>query len=157
MLERGLGHLHAPGAAHGRMRHIAVAANLVGGVDDDHALLLGQDASGLAQQSGLAHAGPAQQQQALAAVDDVLDDVASAIHGAAHAAGEAHHLAAPVADAADAVERALHAGAVVGVKVADAGDGVVQVSAGDFVIREHHLAIEVARGGHTPQIQDHFE
>lgn len=33
VLLRGVGHLHAPRAADGRVWHIAVAANLIGGVD----------------------------------------------------------------------------------------------------------------------------
>ena len=34
----GVGHLHAPRAADARVRHVAVAGDLVGGVDDHHAL-----------------------------------------------------------------------------------------------------------------------
>ena len=119
--------------------------------------LLGQDARRFAQHGGFADARPAQQQDALAALDDVFDDVDGAVHGAAHAAGEADHVAAPVADAADAVQRALHAGAVVGVEVADAGDDVVEVGLVDLFVRQHHLAVGVAGRGHAPQVEDHFQ
>ena len=122
VLQGGRGHLHAAGAAHRRVRHIAVAADLVGGIDDDHALVLRQDAGGFAQHGGLAHAGAPQDQQALAALDQVLDDIGRAVHGAPHPAGQADDVAAPVADGRDAVQGALQAGAVVGVEIADALD-----------------------------------
>jgi hypothetical protein len=38
VLLRGVGHLHTAGAADGGVRDVAVAANLVAGVDDHHAL-----------------------------------------------------------------------------------------------------------------------
>ena len=56
MLQRRLSDLHAARAADGRVRHVAVAADLVRGVDDDHALLLGQRARGFAQHRRLADA-----------------------------------------------------------------------------------------------------
>ena len=61
VLEGGRAHLHAAGAADGRVRDVAVAGDLVGGVDDDDALVevVGQDARGLAQHRRLADAGTA--------------------------------------------------------------------------------------------------
>ena len=38
MLLRGVRHLHAPGTTNGRVRHIPIASNLIGGVDDDDSL-----------------------------------------------------------------------------------------------------------------------
>ncbi len=51
-------------------------------------------------------------------------------HGAPHAAGEAHDGAAPVAHGRDAVQRAGHARAVVGAKVAHGGHSGLQVGGG---------------------------
>ena len=62
VLERRRAHLHPAGLADGRVRDVAVAGDLVGGVDDDDALaqVVGQDAGGLAQHRRLAdaRAGP---------------------------------------------------------------------------------------------------
>ena len=65
--------LHPPGLADGRMRDVAVAGDLVRGVDDDDALaeVVGEDAGGLAQHRRLADAGPAHDQDRLPALDEV--------------------------------------------------------------------------------------
>ena len=90
LLRRGA-HLHAPRAADAGVRDVAVAADLVAGVDDDHALaaLVAEHARALAQHRGLADPGRAEQQDRLAVDDDVLDDVDGAGDRAADAAGEA--------------------------------------------------------------------
>jgi len=49
-------HLHASRLADGRMRDIAIPADLVRCIDDDDTLVLGQDTGHLAQHGGLAHA-----------------------------------------------------------------------------------------------------
>ena len=76
VLHAGRAHLHAAGAADGRMGDVAVAGDLVGGVDDHDPLVhvVGEDAGDLAQHRRLADAGPAQQEDALARPNDVLDD-----------------------------------------------------------------------------------
>ena len=66
-------------------------------------------------------------QQALAALDQVLDDIGGAIHRPAHPAGQADDVAAPVADGRNAVQGALQAGAVVGVEIANALDHVIDI------------------------------
>src|SRR5581483_9980858 len=80
----GRGDLHPAGASDARMRNIAVARDLIAGVYDDDALLqfLGEDAGHFAQLGGLAATGPTEQQDALAALDDVLDDVYGSVDGA---------------------------------------------------------------------------
>ena len=62
------GHLHAPGAADGRMGDVAVAGDLVAGVDHHHPPLqvVGQHPGDLPQGGGLAHPRTAHQQQRLA-------------------------------------------------------------------------------------------
>src|SRR5581483_2847564 len=113
VLERRLRHLHAARLADGRVRDIAVARDLVRRVDDDDALVhvVGQHARDLAQHGRLADARPAEEQRAAPGLDQVLDYLDRAEDGAADAAGETDDAPAAVADARDAVQRALDAGA----------------------------------------------
>ncbi len=157
MLEHGLADLHAAGLAHRRMRHIPVTADLIGGVHDDHALGLGEDTGRLAQEGRLANARPAEQEDGFARFDDVLDDIDGAVDGTADAQGEAHHRAAPVADGRDAMQGALNAGAVVGVKFAGTLIHEIDLGAGDLVPAEDHLSIHVTGSGHAPQVQDDLQ
>ena len=75
VLHRRRGHLHAPRAADRGMRDVAIAADLIGRVDDHDPLaqIVGQDARGFAQQGGFAHARAAHHQDAAARLDDVAD------------------------------------------------------------------------------------
>ena len=57
MLKHGLADLHTARLAHGRMRHIAVAADLIGCIHDDHAFIFREDARGFTQEGGLANTG----------------------------------------------------------------------------------------------------
>ena len=60
VLQSGRCHLHAAGAADGWVGDIAVAGDLVAGIDDDDPFFFAEDARGFAQQGCLADAGPAQ-------------------------------------------------------------------------------------------------
>ncbi len=75
--------LHAPGAADAGVRDVAVAGDLVAGVDDDDALVevVGQHAGSLAQHRRLADAGPSHDQDRLAGFDEVIDDLDGAEDG----------------------------------------------------------------------------
>ncbi len=138
------------------MGNVAVAGDLVGRVDNHHALGLGQDARRLAQHGRLADARPPEQQHALAAGDDVLDDVDRAVHGPADAAGQSDDARMAVADRRDAVQRAFDAGAVVGVELADARHDKFDILAGDLAFEQHAFAVDVARRRHAPDIEDHL-
>ncbi len=157
VLQGGGAHLHAAGASHGGMGHVAIAADLVGGIHDDHALALGEDARGFAQHGGLANAGFAEQEQALAGFDQVLDDIDGAVDGATHAAGEPDDMPAAVADGGDAVQGALQAGAVIGIEFADAGNDVVDLLVGDLFFGEDDLAIHEERHRDAAEIEDDLE
>ena len=76
VLLRGVGHLHAPRAADGGVRHVPVAADLVARVDDHHALAVNvaQHARELADDGGLPHAGPPEKQDGLAAFGEKIFD-----------------------------------------------------------------------------------
>ena len=141
------------------MRDVAVAGDLVRGVDDDHALvhLVGEHARDLAQHRRLADAGAAEQQHALPALHDVLDRRDRAEDGAADAAGEADDAPAAVADAGDAVQRALDAGAVVLAELADARDDVVDVALRDLALAEHDLAAGEAGLRQAAEVHDDLE
>ena len=154
VLERRRPDLHAPGPADGRMRDVAVAGDLVGGVDHDDplALVVGQDARGLAQHRGLADAGPAHDQDRLPGLDEVVDDLDRAVDGAADAARQADDLAGPVANGADAVERPLDAGPVVVAERADVVHHVLDVRLGDLALEQGHLAVHEPRLGPPPQV-----
>src|ERR1700676_2751699 len=96
------------------MRHVAVAGNLVGRVDDDDAFaIFGEHTRALAQHRRLADAGTAQQTNRFPAANHVEHDVDRAVHGAPDAAREAYDAPRAVADRADAVQRLFDAGAVV--------------------------------------------
>ena len=136
MLQGRLGHLHTARAANGRVGDVAVAADLVGGVDDHHPLAVRQHPRRLAQQGGLAHAWLAQQQDALARLDDVLQDVDHPVDGAADPHRQADDAALAVADAGDAVQGALDAGPVVAGELADALDHEVQVLLADLALAQ---------------------
>ena len=151
--------LHPPRVADARVRDVAVAGDLVAGVDHDHALaeVVGQDAGHLAQHRRLADAGAPQQQDALPALDDVADDVDRAEDGAADAAGQPDHLAGPVPDGADAMQGALDAGAVVAAEGADVLDDVVDIGLDDLPVEEHLLAVREARLRTAPKVEHHLQ
>src|SRR5690606_23152670 len=113
-------YLHAAGTADGRMRYIAVAADLVGGIDDHHPLaeLVRQHPGDLPQAGRLADPGRAEQQQALAAFDLVADLVDGAEHRPADAQRQPDDLALAVADRRDAVQGAPDARPAVAADIA---------------------------------------
>ena len=87
VLKHRLADLHATRFAHSRVRHIAIAANFVRGVHDDHTLVLGEDAGGLTQKRGLAYTWATENEYRFTGFDQVLDDVHGAVDGATNAAG----------------------------------------------------------------------
>ena len=87
-------------------------------------------------------------------LDEVVDDLDGAEDGPPDAAGEAHDLAAAVADGADAVERALDAGAVVVTERADVVDHVLDVLRLDLAVEQDLLAA-TAEAGLRPAAEVH--
>jgi len=159
MLQRRSANLHPPRAADPGMRDVTITADLVRGVDDDHPLLhlIGQHAGALAQHRRLADARAPQQQDALPADDHVLDDVDRAGDGPADPAGDAHDLAAAIADHRDAVERALDASPVVVTERSDPARDELEVFRGDRRLVEDHLVVGKAGLGLAAQVEHHFQ
>ncbi len=152
-------HLHAPRPPDARMRHVAIPSDLVGGVHHHHPLaqLIGQHARRLAQQRGLAHPRPPQNQQRAPLLDDVADEGHGAAHRAPDAAGQPHHLAAPVAHGADAVQRPPDPRPVVSPKLPDPLYDTVQLFTCDRIIAEDHLPCRESALGRAPKVQDNLE
>jgi hypothetical protein len=157
VLEHGLAHLHAPRLAHRRMRHVAVAADFIGCVHDHHTLGFGDDARRFAQQGGLAHARPAEDEHRFARFDNVLNDIDGAIDGAANAQGQTDDGRTPVADGRDPVQRPLDAGAIICIELTRAFVDIIDLGARHFSFAQTDLMIYKTRGGDSPQIKDDLE
>ena len=150
--------LHAAGAPDAGVGDIAVAGDFVGGIDDHDALaLLGQHAGGLAQEGRLAHAGAAQQEDARAGGDQVLDQRDRAGDGAADAHGEADDFALSVAQAGDAVQGARDAGAVVVAELAQVAHDLFQLGGGDLGVGQFEFALAVARARPAAEVEHDFQ
>src|SRR5690606_32550265 len=159
VLPLGVGHLHAPRRADAGVGDVPVAADLVGGVHDHHALarVVGEDAGALAELGRLAHARRAEQQDVAAALDQVADRLDRAEDGAPHAQGEADDPSLAVANGGDAVEGAFDAGAVVAGEGAQLPHDVVDVVLADDLGPQVRHAAGKARLGHAPQIHHDFD
>jgi hypothetical protein len=147
VLQRRRRDLHPAGATDARMGNVAVACDLVRGVDDHDALshLVGEDARDLAEQRGLADAGTAKQQDAATGFDDIPDDLHRPVDRAADAEGEPDDFAGTVAERRDAVQRPLDSRAVVAAELPDVADDVGEVLRRDLALRERLLAPGEAR------------
>src|SRR5207237_9926791 len=121
--------LQASSAASSLTLYVAVAADLIRGVDDHDPLAqrVGQKARALAEHRGLADARPTQEQDALAADDDVPDYLAGAGNGPADTHRQADDTARAVANSGDPMQRALDAGAIVVAELTDVVGDVVEV------------------------------
>jgi hypothetical protein len=127
VLERRGGHLHAPRPSDGGVGNVAVAADFVRRIDDDHTLGLSEHPGGLAQHRRFADTRPAQEQDALSRFDNIAYDFDRSIHGASNPAGQSHDFALTVTDAGNAVERSGNARPVIVRKLADSRNDVLNI------------------------------
>src|SRR5580658_2374932 len=97
------------------MRNLTVPADLVAGIRDDRpsAERTREERRGASEQGRLAHAGLADHEHAAPAAQQVRDRLRCAGDCAPGPEREPDDLMVPVADAGDAVQRALDPGAVV--------------------------------------------
>ncbi len=133
--------LHPPRAADPGVRHVAVAADLVRGVDDHDAAerLVREEARELADGRRLADARAAEEQDRAAGEGQVGGHGRRAAHRAADAAREPDDDAAAVADRGDPVQRRVDACAIVAAEVAARGERGVEVRALDGRLGEARL------------------
>src|SRR5205085_3855878 len=127
---------HPAGPPDGRVWDIAIAADLVRGVDDDDALLeiVGQNSGRFAQHRRLADAGPAHHQDAAARLDQVTNDADRAEHSPPNATGQADDAAFPVADGRNSVKGALDTGPIVAAEGTNPLNDVLEVLVGDETV-----------------------
>mmetsp|Transcript_10904 Transcript_10904/g.32684 ORF Transcript_10904/g.32684 Transcript_10904/m.32684 type:complete len:323 (-) Transcript_10904:435-1403(-) len=163
VLHGGVRDLHAAGPADGRVGHVSVAANLVAGVNNDHALvhLVAQHTCHLPDHCGLAHAGPSQEKDGLPVrlLHEVTDESHMSRHSAAHAACEPHHRALAVAQGGYAVQRTLHARSVVTAEGTHRLLCRLKILPGDLLVAEElatQHALESCLRAAT-QVQHHLE
>jgi bacillithiol system protein YtxJ len=125
--------LHSAAGSDARMRNVAVAADFVRGIDNDHPLYqLGREyACAFPQERRLADAGPAQQQQAFSGFDHVTQDIDSTEYGPADAARQTDNDLAPVTDCGYAMQRAFNACAIVLRESANTVSDIIDVFARD--------------------------
>jgi hypothetical protein len=159
VLHRRRPDLHPAGLADRRVGDVAVARDLVRGVDDDDALaeVVGEDAGGLAEHRRLADAGPAHDEDRTAALDEVADDLDRPVDGPADAARQPDDLAGPVADRRDPVEGPLDPGPIVVAERADVLDHVGDVRLADLALEERDLAIREPRLGPPAEVEDDLD
>src|SRR5262249_2749319 len=119
--------------------------------------LVREQARAFAQHRRLPDARSPQEQDALAADDDVADDLAGAGDRAAHAHGQAGDAARAVAYRGDAVQRALDSGAVVLAELTDVVGHVLEVRSRDRAVGKQHLAARDARLGLAAQVKHDLE
>ena len=152
-------HLHAPRLSDAGMRHVAVAGDFVGRVDNHHSLVhfVGKHACGLAKQGCLADPGTPEKQHRLAAVDHVAQDVNRAEKRPPDPARQTHKGAGAVAYGRDAVQGALDAGAVVLSEGADVSRDMVQVLTHDLGLRQRFLVIREPRLRKAAQVEDDLQ
>ena len=157
----GFDDLHPAGAADGRVRDVAVAGDLVGGVHNDDALfeLVGQHPRHFAQLGGLAASGLAQHQDGLAGLDHVPDNINGPVNGPPDAASQADDAALTIADGRDAVQSTLDAGPIVLAERADARGHEVNVLGGDRRVfaQPHGTAVGEARLSRAPEVHDDLD
>ena len=147
--------LHPPGPADTGMGDVAVAPDLVGGVDHHNPLVgvVGQYPGHLPEHRRLAHARAAQQEDAIAGEDQVLDDLDGAVDGATDAERKPDYLVVAIADCRDTVECALYPGAVVSTEAPDALEDVLDVLLGHLSLAQEIATVEKPGFGDSAEVQ----
>mmetsp|Transcript_4807 Transcript_4807/g.13884 ORF Transcript_4807/g.13884 Transcript_4807/m.13884 type:complete len:309 (+) Transcript_4807:1559-2485(+) len=162
VLLRGVRHLHPPRPSNRRMRHIAIPADFIARVDDDHTLVqfIAQYPGHLANHRRFAHARSPQEEDRVGRVNNIPDHVNVPRHRPPNPAGETNNRPTAIANRGDTMQRTLDPGTVVTSKVPQRRRRVFQV-----VVRDHLLpqvlstvlSTQETRLRATPQVQHHLE
>jgi hypothetical protein len=141
------------------VRNIAVTRYLVGSIDDHHPLmqLVGENASGFAQECRLSHAWATEEQHALARLDEVAHDRDGAEDSAANPAGKPDDLTGAIADSGDAMKRSFYTGAIVAAKCSDAFGNKCEILAIHFSVSQRYFPTLEPRFRCTPKIHDDLD
>src|SRR5690606_22851989 len=155
VLQLRRGDLHASGTANRWVRDIPVTTDLIARVDDYDALppVVGQHPRHLAQDRRLADTRTPEQQDALAGLDQVLNDRQRAEDCAPDAAGQADDLPGAIANRRDAMQRALDPGAVVASEAPDALGDVGDILARHLTVGQGDLTLPEAGLWNASQVE----
>ena len=159
VLQRRRRHLHSPCAADAGVRDVAIACDLVRGVNDHDSLrqIVGENARHLAQHRRLSHTRPAEEEDAPSRLDDVADDLDGAVNGSADAERQSDDLSGTVPQRADAVQGSLDTGTIVAPELADMRDHICEVLGGHLALRQHLFTAGETRFGEPTEIHDDLE
>ena len=151
--------LHATGVTDGRVRHIAIAGDFVGSVDNYHPFLglVGQYPGHLTQHGSLTYSRPPQQEDILAGQREVLNHFDGTVYRPSHPAGYAYNLPFAVANGRDAVQSALDTGPVIAAKISHPVNQLVQFLPGDLLLGQWHITKGVSGFGQPPQIKHYLQ
>ncbi len=155
----GGGNLHAPSATDGGVRDIAIAGDLIRGIDDDHTFMqvVSENPSDLAKHGSFANAWPAKQQDALPLFNNVSNEVHGAIHCPANPTGEANYRARTVTNSRDAIERALDTSAVIPSKSTNPVDDTLNVIMCDLSVTQLYVAPREPHLRRSTEVQHYLQ
>ena len=156
MLQGRLSDLQTACVTDGRMRHVAVSADLIGCVYDDHTFLFGKDPCGFPKHRCLADPRFSQDEQAFSGVDMVCDDVKRPEDRPSDAAGQTDDAVPPIADRGDPVKCPFHACAVVKVKGTDFRNHRIDIFIGNFISRKGQIPVGISRQRDPSHIHHNF-
>jgi hypothetical protein len=156
MLSLDRGDLHATGATDRRVGDVAVAGNLIGGVDDDHAASFGGEPGRLAQDGRLPDTGSAEEENGAARTNLIGDDLSGTRDRPPDATGEANDHAGAISDGANPVQGATNPGPVVAAEATDAALHGGEVVAGDLPGEQVTITGIDPREWRPPKVKDNL-
>jgi hypothetical protein len=118
------------------MRNVAVAGDLVGRIDHNHALakIVGEYTSDFPQHRRFADAWTPKKEGALARLDQVANDARGPIYRPSDPTGETDDASLAITNRADSVERAFDSSAVITAKIAQLSDYPFNIGLADLSI-----------------------
>src|SRR5258706_1689668 len=152
MLKHWLAYLHTTRLANSRVRNITITPNFIRCIYNDNAFIFCKDARGLTQERRFAHARSSKNQRGLARLDDILNDIYGAVDSTPDAQRQTNHSAAPIANGRDTMQCALNTRTVIGIKITDTFQNVVELSTRQFLVAQNNFIFHEASSGHTSEV-----